>query len=104
MLILPPYGDHAARPVSSYKTTRTLGAPCGARFSSYGVQSALESRTSSLITPSNCLSLISTSQSKCLEPEADADDNRNRQPAAVVVDVFEAGADELIHLGQTADV
>src|SRR5262245_36503153 len=53
MLILPPNGDHAANPVSSYSTIKTFGAPCGARFSSYGVQSDFDSRTSSLMTPLN---------------------------------------------------
>jgi uncharacterized membrane protein len=53
MLMRPPNGDHAARPVSSYNTINTFGAPSGAFFSSYGVQSGFESRTSSLITPLN---------------------------------------------------
>src|SRR5215470_17054461 len=51
MLMRPPNGDHAARPVSSYSTTRTFGAPFGVVGSVYGVQSGLESRTSSLMTP-----------------------------------------------------
>src|SRR5215510_5529956 len=51
MLIPPPNGDHADRPVSSYRTIRTFGAPSGALASVYGVQSGLESRTSSLMTP-----------------------------------------------------
>src|SRR5262245_46232514 len=55
MLIFPPNGDHAACPVSSYKTMRTFGAPAGAVGSSYGLQSCFESRTSSLITPLNSL-------------------------------------------------
>src|SRR5262252_2679270 len=53
MLMRPPNGDHAARPVSSYRTIRTFGAPLGAFFSSYGVQSGFESRTSSFMTPLN---------------------------------------------------
>src|SRR5262245_51910264 len=58
MLILPAYGDHAAWPVSSYKTISTLGAPFGAFLNSYGPQSAFESRTSSLIVPLNVRSLM----------------------------------------------
>ena len=53
MLMRPPIGDHAARPVSSYSTIRMFGAPSGAFWASYGVQSGLESRTSSLMTPLN---------------------------------------------------
>src|SRR6478752_4857129 len=53
MLMRPPYGDHAASPVSSYSTTSTLGAPSGAGGSRNGVQSATESRTSRLTTPLN---------------------------------------------------
>src|SRR6476661_8107579 len=53
MLIRPPYGDHAAWPVSSYNTTSTFGAPCGALFDRNAGQSAVESRTSSLISPWN---------------------------------------------------
>src|SRR5262245_6361574 len=55
MLMRPPYGDHAASPVSSYNTIRTFGAPTGALGSSYGVRSGLEWRTSSLMTPLNSL-------------------------------------------------
>src|SRR5678810_723092 len=51
MLIPPPNGDQAARPVSSYRTIRTLGAPSGALASVNGSQSGFESRTSSLMTP-----------------------------------------------------
>src|SRR5262245_26576845 len=51
MLMRPPYGDHAASPVSSYRMNRKLGAPSGAFFGVYGVQSGLELRTSRLITP-----------------------------------------------------
>ena len=51
MLMRPPYGDHAARPVSSYRTIRMFGAPSGACLRVYGVQSGVESRTSSLMTP-----------------------------------------------------
>src|SRR5262245_42903171 len=51
MLIRPPYGDHAACPVSSYSTTSTFGAPSGALFERNAGQSAVESRTSSLISP-----------------------------------------------------
>jgi hypothetical protein len=53
MLIRPPNGDQAASPVSSYNTIRTFGAPLGASFNVYGVQSGFESRTSSLIVPLN---------------------------------------------------
>src|SRR5262245_65292466 len=53
MLMRPPYGDHPARPVSSYKMNRKFGAPSGAFFGVYGVQSGFDSRTSSLIAPLN---------------------------------------------------
>ena len=53
MLIRPPYGDHAACPVSSYSTTSTFGAPSGARSARNAGQSAVESRTSSSIFPWN---------------------------------------------------
>src|SRR5262245_47022376 len=53
MLIAPPIGDQAARPVSSYRTIRMLGDPSGALASVNGPQSGLESRTSSLMTPLN---------------------------------------------------
>src|SRR5262249_13966055 len=53
MLMAPPKGDHAARPVSSYRTIRALGDPWGALASVKGPQSGLESRTSSLTTPLN---------------------------------------------------
>src|SRR5262245_30987054 len=53
MLMPPPIGDHAARPVSSYSTIRTLGDPAGAGVSMNGPQSGLESRMSSLMTPLN---------------------------------------------------
>jgi hypothetical protein len=53
MLIRPPYGDQAAMPVSSYRTSSTFGAPSGAGDSRNGVQSATESRTSRLTTPLN---------------------------------------------------
>ena len=55
ILMRPPNGDHAASPVSSYNTMRMFGAPAGAVGSVYGVQSGLESRTSSLIVPLNAL-------------------------------------------------
>src|SRR6476659_6049625 len=61
MLIRPPYGDHAARPVSSYSTSSTLGAPSGAGGSRKGVQSGVESRTSRLTTPLNFLAIPSSS-------------------------------------------
>src|SRR5262245_11865405 len=51
MLMRPPYGDHAPRPVSSYRMNSTLGASFGAAFGVNGVQSGLESRMSSLISP-----------------------------------------------------
>src|SRR3954468_412949 len=38
------------------------------------------------------------------EPEPHADDDRERQPGAVVVDVVEPGAHELIHLRKPTDV
>jgi hypothetical protein len=53
MLIAPPNGDQAERPVSSYSTIRMFGAPCGALGKVNGSQSGLESRTSSLMTPLN---------------------------------------------------
>src|SRR5262245_32505557 len=51
MSMRPPYGDHAARPVSSYRMNRKLGAPSGAFLGANGVQSGFESRTSSFMTP-----------------------------------------------------
>src|SRR5262245_1259674 len=51
--IRPPNGDQAARPVSPYRTISTFGASAGARFSSNGVQSGLESLTSRLMVPLN---------------------------------------------------
>src|SRR5262245_6950718 len=53
MLMPPPIGDQAARPVSSYSTIKTLGDPSGARGSMNGAQSGFESRISSLMTPLN---------------------------------------------------
>src|SRR5262245_19296488 len=58
MLMRPPNGDHAARPVSSYSTNRMWGEPCGAFVGTIGCQCATESRPSSLMTPLNFLSLI----------------------------------------------
>ena len=37
MLMRPPNGDHAASPVSSYRTIKTFGAPFGAVGSAYGM-------------------------------------------------------------------
>ena len=51
MLMPPPKGDHAARPVSSYSTNRMFGAPAGAFAGRKGSQSGVESRTSSLMVP-----------------------------------------------------
>src|SRR5262249_11741994 len=51
ILILPPNGDQAAKPVSSYRMIRMFGAPLGACGKVNGPQSGLESRTSSLMTP-----------------------------------------------------
>src|SRR5262245_1220263 len=88
----------------------TFGAPFGARFSSYGVQSAFESRTSSLITPLNVSLFMVSFQSadnclsRSLEPEPQADDDGERQAGAVVVDLGEAGAHERIDVRQPADV
>src|SRR3569833_3945968 len=53
MLMRPPNGDHAARPVSSKRTMRMFGASFGGVGRVYGAQSGLESRTSSLMTPLN---------------------------------------------------
>src|SRR5262245_27084598 len=66
MLMPPPNGDHAASPVSSYRTIRMLGAPSGAFASVYGAQSGLESRTSSLITPLNLLFAITCPSYSCV--------------------------------------
>ena len=60
MLIRPPYGDHAAHPVSSYSTTNTLGAPSGARSARKAGQSGVESRMSSLISPLNGFGMTTT--------------------------------------------
>src|SRR5215472_6332854 len=51
ILMRPPYGDQAAKPVSSKRTIRIFGAPSGAFFRVNGPQSALESRMSSFIVP-----------------------------------------------------
>jgi len=51
MLILPPYGDHADNPVSSYKIIKILGDPSGAFFGINDVQSATEFLTSNSILP-----------------------------------------------------
>src|SRR5215471_5873152 len=51
ILMRPPYGDHAAKPVSSKRIIRIFGAPSGAFFRVNGPQSALESRISSFIVP-----------------------------------------------------
>src|SRR5262245_50942214 len=53
MLMPPPNGDHAARPVSSYSTIKILGAPSRAVRNVNGSQSGFESRISSLMTPRN---------------------------------------------------
>src|SRR5262245_40922177 len=58
MLMRPPYGDHAAWPVSSYRTTSTLGAPSGARSARNAGQSPFDSRTSSLISPLNGFAIL----------------------------------------------
>src|SRR5215510_9790836 len=50
MLMAPPYGDHAACPVSSYRMFSTFGDPAGAWGNMNGPQSGLESRMSSLMT------------------------------------------------------
>src|SRR5208337_676708 len=55
ILILPPKGSQAARPVSSKSTNRMFGAPSGALGGRYGSQSGVESRTSSLMIPLNLL-------------------------------------------------
>src|SRR5689334_10613439 len=68
MLIRPPKGDHAARPVSSYSTHSTLGAPPGALVGVYGSQSGVESRTSSLMTPLNgFFAIVSLSSSSLVD-------------------------------------
>src|SRR5271165_6905279 len=59
ILILPPNGDQAARPVSSKSTNRMFGAPSGALGGRYGSQSGVESRTSNLMTPLNSLLIFS---------------------------------------------
>src|SRR5271156_6713895 len=58
ILIRPPKGDHAARPVSSYSMTRTLGAFFGALSARNADQSGLESRTSRLMVPLNGLAIL----------------------------------------------
>src|SRR6476620_2542667 len=72
-----------------------LGAPSGARASSYGVQSCLESRTSSLMTPPNFLSLIGSASLKGDVSDGDNGDafcvrSARRGGAQVVVDVCPA--------------
>src|SRR5215831_11401161 len=51
MLMRPPYGDHAARPVSSYSTSSTFGEPSGGCFGMKGPQSEVDCRLSSVILP-----------------------------------------------------
>ena len=53
MFIAPPKGDHAASPVSSYRTNNMFGESFGALAGTNGSQSATESLTSSFITPLN---------------------------------------------------
>ena len=50
----------AENPTSSSTMYTTLGAPWGATGWRYGAQSGTESRTSTLITPSNDLPIAST--------------------------------------------
>src|SRR3954451_7716305 len=59
MRMRPPNGSHAAMPVSSKRTMRTLGEPSGARGGMYGSQSGTESRTSTLIFPLNGSGIVS---------------------------------------------
>src|SRR5208282_6907940 len=54
----PPNGDSAPNPVSSHKMNRTFGAPAGAFGCSYGSQSGVEWRTSTLIVPLNGLLIV----------------------------------------------
>src|SRR5262245_17429581 len=51
----PPYGDHAACPVSSKRTTRTFGALSGALAGRNASQSSFESRRLTLTVPLNSL-------------------------------------------------
>jgi len=53
MLIRPPKGEHAARPVSSNRTNGIFGVPGGALVGINGSQAGTELRTSSLIVPLN---------------------------------------------------
>src|SRR5215472_9855087 len=58
--IRPPKVSHAAIPVSSRITYRTLGDPSGAVLGRYGLQSGVESRISRLMMPLNCFAMIKT--------------------------------------------
>src|SRR5215831_12097184 len=51
MLMRPPYGDQAARPVSSYSTSSTFGEPSGGCFGMKGPQSEVDCRLSRVILP-----------------------------------------------------
>src|SRR3954452_3146759 len=51
----PPQGSIAENPVSSSTTYSTFGAPGGATGCTYGSQSGIESRSSTLIVPLNGL-------------------------------------------------
>src|SRR3954466_10106257 len=59
-------------------------------------------RCRAVLTVSACVYLRPAVGS--LEADADADDDRKGQPARIVVDVVEAGADELVDLRESADV
>ena len=83
MLMRPPYGDHAARPVSSYRMNRTFGAPVGAFFGVKGPQSATESRTSSLIVPLK--SLYGPTACDCWAVANEESSAPNASPATVKI-------------------
>src|SRR6516225_4358982 len=53
ILMRPPNGDQAARPVSSESTSSTWGEPAGGVFGMYGPQSDVDWRASSAIAPLN---------------------------------------------------
>src|SRR5512144_2904812 len=57
--ISPPHGSMAEKPTSSSTMYSTFGAPSGATGCRYGSQSGVESRMSTLITPSKRLPIVS---------------------------------------------
>ena len=99
---VPPYGDHAAWPVSSYRMTSTFGASCDALASRNASQSGVDLRISrSMVTvngrendPSRAILTVSTDRSRIgVRPQA----SRRNQPSDSLEESFRLGG------GCTAD-